>query len=225
MITVRALCTVTVLMLANGQPALGQQKWTWRGSLAELDNFDSIIDLSDSEAAGQKFREVFGSPETRHEIVAIHAYSHSEVCERAAYVRWIAKNYGALVLTSNDTGELSGEWFNRLDSACAQSSAGLIADLTDDQAQDIATQLFHAAGGKGNSDSINFVYTTAALPFAKKQAELLGHCRIDEDVSPPSEDTACYHYLSHSFAEEHREFLNLSSASAEDGELLRWIGR
>ena len=258
MIGVRAFFAVAVLVLANGQSALGQQKLTWRGTLAELDNFDKIINLSDREVARQEFRKVLGSPEVRHEIVAIHAYTPSEVCESAALLRRIANNYGALVLTyeGTNTKELKGEWFNQLDSACALSPADStflypvtslaqgesmeqiefdgVTGATDDHAGMIAKQLFlevlndadgevseilsAAADNAKESGSIKFVYTTAALPFAKKLAELLGHCRLDEDVSPPSEGTACYHYLSHSSAEKHRDFLNSPSSSVEDGD-------
>ena len=218
-ITVRALCTVVVLALANGQPAFGQQESTWRGALADLDNFESIIDLSNREAARNEFREVLDSPEVRHEIVAIHAYTPSEACENAAILSRIANKYGALVLTYNDTGEKTGfhrEWFNRLDSACDPEQAGAIADLVGSQERDIANQLFEATYGKEKSGGMKAVYTTAPLPLADRAAELLGRCRVGANFSPPSRGTACHHYLSYSFAEKHQEFLNRSSASAED---------
>ncbi|MDE2774289.1 MAG: hypothetical protein OXI46_11395 [Gemmatimonadota bacterium] len=258
MIAVRVLCAAVVVLLTCGLPVLGQQKLPWRGSLAELDNFEAIINLSDQAVAQQEFRNVLSDPGFQFESVAIHAYAPSEACESVALWRRMANNYGALVLTYDGTNEkaIKGEWFNQLDSACSPSVADStalypllkieppmpdIAELAEmpvvadykavavPAAAMIAGQLFWevlkssngeihmiphgAAVDRMISNGVQFVYTTAALPFAKQLAEFRGHCRLDDGASPPSEDTACYHYLSRSTVEEHRDFL-LSSSSA-----------
>ena len=120
MTSARFLCTAVVLLLTSGHPALGRQELPRRGSLAELGDFDKIIDLSERAVARMEIRKALVEPGIQYENVPIHAYTPAETCGGAALWRSMANDYGALVLTYNTKHieAITGEWFNQLDNAC-----------------------------------------------------------------------------------------------------------
>ena len=214
----RMLWAASLLLLLCSLPVLGQQL-PKRGSLAELGNFKMIINLADSKAAKSAIHEALVDPGLQFESVTIHAYAASEVCQEVSFWRRIANDYGALVLTSGDSGSIEGGWFDRFDNAC--DSIGSTDNWKQgfhDDALLIADQMFKAAVDDQNGRNENlFVYMTAPLPYAESQVELWGRCNLSEELYQDT-STACYHNLSRSFVPAHRTLLDsLRSQKGESG--------
>ena len=188
--TIRGLC-ITAVLLVSGLSAPAQQL-PWKGSLENLDEFQSVLDLSDEDTARRFLISSLSDPSIQLESVAIHAYTHEEACQDSFIWRRLANKYGALRLSimKVNEGAIQKEWFNELDDACRSNITLGVEDLCmpngngsdGESGCGIARALIEVVDGIDGSvdgdENIHFIYTTAPLPHAEPLAEIRGQCDL-----------------------------------------------